>query len=53
VKWNRREILKFGGVGALQGLLASVPGWKSGKPLPRLLPSKIPLPKKFDAGKTI
>ena len=49
MKWNRRELVKFGGVSALQGLLASVPGCNSGKPLPRLLRSNVPLPKKFEA----
>ncbi len=49
MKLSRRELVKFGGVSALQGLLASVPGCNSGKPLPRLLRSNVPLPKKFEA----
>jgi spore coat protein A, manganese oxidase len=44
---TRRKLLQLGGAGLTQGMLSGIWGCDLGKPLPRLLESKIQLPPKF------
>jgi hypothetical protein len=49
MNWTRRRLLRVGsGVAPSQAIwLPGITGCNSGKPLPKLLQSKVPLPEKF------
>jgi len=46
---NRRNLIKLGGAGLLQGMAIGLTGCKDDKPLPRNLESRLPLPQSFAA----